>query len=110
MAESGRVAGSAPADPDPESGQIWPESGRVDLSRDNELPWEGVRGGGDQWESHREVGPTSEQSRSGEDSGERTSPQRSDMDLLDQSELKSSRVGNPNGTCRPTLTNGIYWN
>ncbi|MQM14991.1 hypothetical protein Taro_047925 [Colocasia esculenta] len=28
MAESGRVAGSAPADPDPESGQTRPESGR----------------------------------------------------------------------------------
>ncbi|MQL81336.1 hypothetical protein Taro_013784 [Colocasia esculenta] len=33
MAESGRVAGSAPADPDPESGQTWPESGGVGLSR-----------------------------------------------------------------------------
>ncbi|MQM03618.1 hypothetical protein Taro_036405 [Colocasia esculenta] len=35
--ESGRVAGSAPADPDPESGQSRPESGRVGLSRDSEL-------------------------------------------------------------------------
>ncbi|MQL95212.1 hypothetical protein Taro_027875 [Colocasia esculenta] len=33
MAESGRVAGSAPADPDPESGQTRPESGGVGLSR-----------------------------------------------------------------------------
>ncbi|MQM11703.1 hypothetical protein Taro_044613 [Colocasia esculenta] len=45
MAESGRVAGSAPADPDPESGQTRPESGRVGLSRDSELckpvPWVG---------------------------------------------------------------------
>ncbi|MQL75098.1 hypothetical protein Taro_007476 [Colocasia esculenta] len=31
--ESGRVAGSAPADPDPESGQTRPESGGVGLSR-----------------------------------------------------------------------------
>ncbi|MQL95371.1 hypothetical protein Taro_028034 [Colocasia esculenta] len=37
MAESGRVAGSAPADPDPESGQSRPESGRVGLSRDSGL-------------------------------------------------------------------------
>ncbi|MQM14734.1 hypothetical protein Taro_047666 [Colocasia esculenta] len=45
MAESGRVAGSAPVDPDPESGQTRLESGRVGLSRDNELckpvPWVG---------------------------------------------------------------------
>ncbi|MQM04246.1 hypothetical protein Taro_037038 [Colocasia esculenta] len=34
MAESGGVAGSTPADPDP-------ESGRVGLSRDSELPWVG---------------------------------------------------------------------
>ncbi|MQM16741.1 hypothetical protein Taro_049700 [Colocasia esculenta] len=33
IAESGRVAGSAPADPDPESGQTRPESGGVGLSR-----------------------------------------------------------------------------
>ncbi|MQM12937.1 hypothetical protein Taro_045857 [Colocasia esculenta] len=37
LAESGRVAGSAPADPDPESGQSRPESGRVGLSRDSGL-------------------------------------------------------------------------
>ncbi|MQL82258.1 hypothetical protein Taro_014720 [Colocasia esculenta] len=45
MAESGRVAGSAPADPDPESGQTRPESGRVGLSRDSKpvptVPWVG---------------------------------------------------------------------
>ncbi|MQM02420.1 hypothetical protein Taro_035195, partial [Colocasia esculenta] len=45
MAESGRVAGSAPADPDPESGQTRPESGGVGLSRPGKpvptVPWVG---------------------------------------------------------------------
>ncbi|MQL67985.1 hypothetical protein Taro_000248, partial [Colocasia esculenta] len=45
MAELGRVAGSAPADPDPKSGQTRPESGRVGLSRDSKpvptVPWVG---------------------------------------------------------------------
>ncbi|MQL96362.1 hypothetical protein Taro_029037 [Colocasia esculenta] len=49
MAESGRVAGSAPADPDPESGQTRPESGRVGLSRDSKpvptVPWVGESDG-----------------------------------------------------------------
>ncbi|MQL94040.1 hypothetical protein Taro_026692 [Colocasia esculenta] len=46
MAESGRVAGSAPADPDPESGQTRPESGRVGTVNcrgwvGGTLPWVG---------------------------------------------------------------------
>ncbi|MQL79519.1 hypothetical protein Taro_011964 [Colocasia esculenta] len=48
MAESGRVAGSAPADPDPESGQTRPESGGVGLSRPGKpvptVPWVECRG------------------------------------------------------------------
>ncbi|MQL86562.1 hypothetical protein Taro_019089 [Colocasia esculenta] len=44
MAESGRVAGSAPADPDPESGQTRPESGGVGLVNQSRLSrgWVGV--------------------------------------------------------------------